>query len=231
MKVKELCLNYLDTRNKKIIAGISVVAVILASTLGIYALTKDNLPDFVLSDSKTIKLEYGDKYSVNGMKLLNTEGMDDEDKKILKNGLSIKTNFKYEDGKDYPAVGEYKITMTFNDNTLVKKVKVADTTAPELNTEFDIDIVKGTDLNNYDFGGLNLFNATDLSPVEVGYDSSAVNSSTVGTYVLKVTAKDTSSNETTKELTVNITETPNENQELVTETVTNEDGTKSIRNT
>ena len=230
--MKKMLLNYLDTRNKKIIAGISVVAVILASTLGIYALTKDNLPDFVLSDSKTIKLEYGDKYSVNGMKLLNTEGMDDEDKKILKNGLSIKTNFKYEDGKDYPAVGEYKITMTFNDNTLVKKVKVADTTAPELNTEFrDIDIVKGTDLNNYDFGGLNLFSATDLSPVEVGYDSSAVNSNTVGTYVLKVTAKDTSSNETTKELTVNITEAPNEHQELVTETVTNEDGTKSIRNT
>lgn len=230
--MKKMLLNYLDTRNKKIIAGISVVAVILASTLGIYALTKDNLPDFVLSNSKTIKLEYGDKYSVNGMKLLNTEGMDDKDKKILKNGLSIKSNFKYEDGKDYPAVGEYKITMIFNDDTLVKKVKVADTTAPELNTEFrDIDIVKGTDLNTYDFGGLNLFNATDLSPVEVGYDSSAINSSTVGTYVLKVTAKDTSSNETTKELTVNITETPNENQELVTETVTNEDGTKSIRNT
>lgn len=231
MKIKDLCLNYLDTRNKKIIAGISVFAVILASTLGIYALTKDNLPDFVLNDNKAIKLEYGDKYSVNSMKLLNTEGMDDEDKKILKNGLSIKSNFKYEDGKDYPAIGEYKITMTFNDNTLVKKVKVADTTAPELNTEFrDIDIVKGTDLATYDFTGLNLFSATDLSPVEVGYDSSAVNSNTVGTYVLKVTAKDTSSNETTKELTVNITEAPNVNQELVTETVTNEDGTKSIRN-
>ena len=230
--MKKMLLNYLDTRNKKIIAGISVFAVILASTLGIYALTKDNLPDFVLSDSKAIKLEYGAKYSVNGMKLLNTEGMDDEDKKILKNGLSVKSNFKYEDGKDYPAIGEYKITMTFNDNTLVKKVKVADTKAPELNTEFrDIDIVKGTDLATYDFTGLNLFSATDLSPVEVGYDSSAVNSNTVGTYVLKVTAKDTSSNETTKELTVNITEAPNINQELVTETVTNEDGTKSIRNT
>ncbi|MFQ9767959.1 MAG: L,D-transpeptidase family protein [Thomasclavelia ramosa] len=230
--MKKMLLNYLDTRNKKIIAGISVFAVILASTLGIYALTKDNLPDFVLNDNKAIKLEYGDKYSVNSMKLLNTEGMDDEDKKILKNGLSIKSNFKYEDGKDYPAIGEYKITMTFNDNTLVKKVKVADTTAPELNTEFrDIDIVKGTDLNTYDFGGLNLFNATDLSPVEVGYDSSAIDSNTIGTYVLKTTAKDSSSNETTKELTVNITEAPNENQELVTETVTNEDGTKSIRNT
>ena len=230
--MKKMLLNYLDTRNKKIIAGISVVAVILASTLGIYALTKDNLPDFVLSDSKAIKLEYGEKYSVNSMKLLNTEGMDDEDKKILKNGLSIKTNFKYEDGKDYPAIGEYKITMTFNDNTLVKKVKVADTTAPELNTEFrDIDIVKGTDLATYDFTGLNLFSATDLSPVEVGYDSSAVNSNTVGTYVLKVTAKDTSSNETTKELTVNITEAPNVNQELVTETVTKRDKATAQENT
>ncbi|MBV3132844.1 hypothetical protein KSU55_18295, partial [Erysipelatoclostridium ramosum] len=230
--MKKLCLNYLDTGEKHIIAGITSAAVLLASILGIYALARANLPDFVLSDSKAIKLEYGEKYSVNGMKLLNTEGMDDEDKKILKNGLSIKSNFKYEDGKDYPAIGEYKITMTFNDNTLVKKVKVADTTAPELNTEFrDIDIVKGTDLAAYDFTGLNLFSATDLSPVEVGYDSSAVNSNTVGTYVLKVTAKDTSSNETTKELTVNITEAPNVNQELVTETVTNEDGTKSIRNT
>ena len=38
--MKKMLLNYLDTRNKKIIAGISVVAVILASTLGIYALTK-----------------------------------------------------------------------------------------------------------------------------------------------------------------------------------------------
>ena len=214
--MKKMLLNYLDTRNKKIIAGISVFAVILASTLGIYALAKDNLPDFVLSDSKAIKLEYGDKYSVNGMKLLNTEGMDDEDKKILKNGLSIKSDFKYEDGKDYPAIGEYKITMTFNDDILVKKVKVADTTAPELNTEFrDIDIVKGTDLNTYDFGGLNLFNAADLSPVELGYDSSAIDSNTVGTYVLKTTARDSSGNETAHELAINITETPNENQELV----------------
>lgn len=32
-------------------------------------------------------------------------------------------------------------------------------------------------------------------------------------------------------MSTNITEAPNENQELVTETVTNEDGTKSIRNT
>lgn len=229
--IRNFIKNYLDTKNKKIIIGICVLAVVLASTLSIYALTKDNLPEFILKDSKVINLEYGEKYSVNGMKLLNTKGMDDEDKKTLKNGLNIKSNFKYEDGKDYLAIGNYEIKMTFNNDTLVKKVKVADTTAPELNTEFrDIDIVKGTDLATYNFTGLNLFNATDLSPIEINYDSSTIDSNTIGTYVLKAMAKDTSNNETLKELMINITEIPNENQELSTEIITNDDGSKSIRN-
>ena len=77
MKIRKLYLNYLDTGEKHIIAGITSAAVLLASILGIYALARANLPDFVLSDSKAIKLEYGEKYSVNGMKLLNTEGMED----------------------------------------------------------------------------------------------------------------------------------------------------------
>lgn len=231
MKIKELCLSYLDTKKKKNIVGINVLAVVLTCTLGIYALTSESLPEFILKNNETIKLEYGEKYSVNGMELLKIKGMDEEEKEILKKGVEIKSDFKYEEGKDYPEVGEYKITMTFNDDTLVKKVKVADTTAPELNTEFrDIDIVKGTDLSTYDFSGLNLFNATDLSPVEIGYDSSAIDSNTVGTYVLKTKARDSSGNETTKELIINVTEAPSENQELVKETVTNADGTKSICN-
>ena len=179
---------------------------------------------------KTIKLEYGEKYSVNGMRLLNTKGMDDEDKKILKNGLRIKSNFKYENGKDFPAIGEYEITMFFNDETLVKKVKVADTTAPELSTEYSsVDIVKATNLTTYDFSSL--FSTTDLSPVEVNFGTDTIDANTVNSYILKAVAKDSSNNESFKDLTINITEAPNENQELITEIVTNEDGTKSIRNT
>lgn len=230
MKIKELCLNILDTKSKKIIAGCSVLAVVLASTLGIYAFTRNTLPEFVLKDSKVIKIEYGDKYSVDGMKLLKTEGMDKKEKEVLKNGIKVKSDFKYEDGKDYPAIGDYKITMTLNDEMLVKKVKVVDTTAPELNTEYSsVDIVKGTYLTTYDFASL--FSVTDLSLVETTYDSSAIDSNTIGTYMLKVTTKDNSNNESFKDLTINITEAPNENQELITEIVTNEDGTKSIRNT
>ena len=216
---------------KKITISIIIIGIALVSCLGIYALTKDNLPDFVLKDSKTIILEYGEKYSVDGMKLLKTKEMNKEEKETLKKGTEVKSNFKYEDGKDYPAIGNYEIKMTFNNDTLVKKVKVADTIAPELNTEYSsIDIVKGTDLNTFDFAELSLYNAMDLSPLEIAYDSSAIDSNIVGMYMLKVVAKDTSNNETAKELTVNITEAPNENQELVIETVKNEDGTKSIRN-
>ena len=69
-------------------------------------------------------------------------------------------------------------------------------------------LFKGTDLNTYISAVLIYFNATDLSPVEVGYDSSAIDTNTVGTYVLKTTARDSSGNETVKEMTTNITEAP-----------------------
>lgn len=222
--------NYLNARNKKVITGILIITIVLASTLGIYAFTRDTLPEFVLKDNKTIKIEYGKKYLVNSMKLLNTKGMADEDKEILKNGMKIKSNFKYKDGKDYPEIGNYKITLSFNNQKLVKKVKVLDTIPPELNSEYSsVDLVKGTDLSTYDFA--NLFNINDFSPVELNFDFSAIDTNTVDSYVLKAVAIDSSNNEISKDLTINITEAPKENQELITETVTNEDGSKSIKNT
>lgn len=91
--------------------------------------------------------------------------------------------------------------------------------------------MKGTDLSKFDFNALGLFNASDLSPVELNYDFSAIDANKEGTYTLKVNVKDSSGNTTTKELPVNITPVANSNQELVTETITNEEGKKIIRNT
>lgn len=91
--------------------------------------------------------------------------------------------------------------------------------------------MKGTDLSKFDFNALGLFNASDLSPVELSYDFSAIDANKEGTYTLKVNVKDSSGNTTTKELLVNITPVANSNQELVTETITNEEGKKIIRNT
>ena len=91
--------------------------------------------------------------------------------------------------------------------------------------------MKGTDLSKFDFNALGLFNASDLSPVELSYDYSAIDANKEGTYTLKVNVKDSSGNTTTKELPVNITPVANSNQELVTETITNGEGKKVIRNT
>lgn len=220
------------SKTKKIVAITSVIVAILIGTVGIYSLTKEHTPQFSLRDNKTIKLEYGEKYSTDEMDLLDTKKMKDEDKKILKKGLKVRTNFKYEDGKDYPAIGDYEITMLFNEKKLVKKVKVVDTTPPEVSTDFtSIDIVKGTDLTKYDFNSLNLFKISDLSPTELKYDYSAIDANTEGTFVLKANVKDSSGNLTTKELSVNITKAPEQNQELVTETITNNEGKKITRNT
>lgn len=220
------------SKTKKIVALTSVIVAILIGTVGIYSLTKEHTPQFSLKDNKTIKLEYGKKYSTDEMDLLDTKKMKDEDKKILKKGLKVRTNFKYEDGKDYPAIGDYEITMLFNKKKLVKKVKVVDTTPPEVSTDFtSIDIVKGTDLTKYDFNSLNLFKISDLSPTELEYDYSAIDANTEGTYVLKANVKDSSGNLTTKELSVNITKAPEQNQELVTETITNNEGKMITRNT
>ena len=112
------------SKTKKIVAMASVIVAILIGTVGIYAFTKEHSPQFSLKDNKTIKLEYGEKYSVDEMDLLDTKKMKDEDKKTLKKGLKVRTNFKYEDGKDYPAIGDYEITMIFNEKKLIKKVKV-----------------------------------------------------------------------------------------------------------
>ena len=198
MNIKKL---YLGIKSKKIIIGVSMLAVILAVILCIHTLTKDNLPDFVLNNSKAIKLEYGEKYSVDSMKLLNTKGMDKEEKEILKKRVEIKSNFKYEDGKDYPAIGDYKITMTFNDEMLIKKVKVVDTTAPELTVPESVEIVQGTDLSAYDFKSLMM--ATDLAQLfDYTIDTAMINVNVPGEYSAKVSIEDASKNKTEKEFRV-----------------------------
>lgn len=217
-------------KKKSIIVIMCIIVVVLLGGIGIYTLTR--VPKFVLKDNKTLKLEYGKKYSLDAMELLDTKDMDVKDQKALVKGLKVKSNFKYEEGKDYFALGDYKVIMTFNKEKLVKKVKVVDTTAPEVSSDYaSIDVVKGTDLSQYDFNALGLFNTSDLSPVELSYDYSAIDTNKEGTYTLKVNAKDSSGNITTKELPVNITQAPGENQELVTETITDAEGKKVIRNT
>lgn len=61
------------SKTKKIVAVTSVIVAILIGSVGIYELTKEHTPQFSLKDNKTIKLEYGEKYSTDEMDLLDTK--------------------------------------------------------------------------------------------------------------------------------------------------------------
>lgn len=61
------------SKTKKIVALTSVIVAILIGIVGIYSITKEHTPQFSLKDNKTIKLEYGEKYSTDEMDLLDTK--------------------------------------------------------------------------------------------------------------------------------------------------------------
>lgn len=103
-------------KKKSIIAIMCIIAVVL---IGIYTLIR--VPKFVLKDNKMLKLEYGKKFPYDAMELLDTKDMDIKDQKKLVKELKVKSNFKYEEGKNYFAIGDYKITMTFNKKNLLKR--------------------------------------------------------------------------------------------------------------
>lgn len=105
-------------KKKSIIAIMCIIAVVLLGGIGIYTLIR--VPKFVLKDNKMLKLEYGKKFPYDAMELLDTKDMDIKDQKKLVKELKVKSNFKYEEGKNYFAIGDYKITMTFNKKNLLK---------------------------------------------------------------------------------------------------------------
>ena len=119
------------------------------------------------------------------------------------------------------------LAISYKNQKEVVKYKVVDTTAPKIEGVESIDIVQGTDLSTYDF--VSLFTVNDLAKVETNIDTSAVDSNTVNSYVLKINAKDESKNETVKEVAVNIVQAPSQDEEIISETVTNADGSTSVK--
>ena len=99
--------------------------------------------------------------------------------------------------KDYPAIGEYEISLTYNGETEKVKVIVKDTVAPvfhDINDQYEISL--GKQLNMDDI------KAEDLSEVTVTLDDTKVDYKKAGGYKATVIARDTSGNESKKEITI-----------------------------
>lgn len=236
MKTMNIIEKYLDTKKKKIIAGVIAGALIIGCA-GAVILNKSS-NDLVLT-SNTLDVELGQTVSTNIADYLDTKKSSNANK-IIKD-TEEKDDLKYvtvtnkdENGnvvskeeKDYPKVGNYEINFTYGKEKATVKVTVKDTTKPEIKAPDSIDVIQYTDLSTFNFG--ELLKATDYSDVkDWKIDTSKVDVNTIGSYELKVSIQDKYKNKATKKLTVNVVEAPQvaEGEVAVTEVVTDENGNK-----
>lgn len=236
-KKQNIIEKYLDTKQKKIVAGcLAGVLVIGCAGAVIYSTSSSN--ELVLA-SDEVKAEFGQKVSINVADYLDANKVDNLDK-IIKD-TKEKDNLKYvtvtnkdeqgnvvsKEEKDYPKVGNYTINFTYKKEKQSIKVTVKDTTAPEIKAPDSIDVIQYTDLSTFNFG--ELLQATDYSDVkDWKIDTSKVDVNTIGTYDLKVSIQDKYKNKASKKLKVNIVQAPEvaEGEVAVTEVVTDENGNK-----
>ena len=241
---KDIIDKYLNTKKNRIIAGCVTGLIVLGCGGGIVYATRDTSPKLQLKKN-TINLEYGKEFKADFDTLVDTKGLNKEDKEYLKKNLKIKTDIKNdietvtnEDGtteekdRGFAKVGDYKVNLTYKDETKTVKVVVKDTTAPEITAPENIEILQGTDLATFDFKSLII--ATDLATMnELTVDYSTVDINVPAEYTVKANIEDTNGNKAEKDVKVTVIAPPAvaEDEVVVQETVTNADGTKTVKNT
>ena len=241
---KDIIDKYLNTKKNRIIAGCVTGLIVLGCGGGIVYATRDTSPKLQLKKN-TINLEYGKEFKADFDTLVDTRGLNKEDKEYLKKNLKIKSDIENdtetvtkEDGtteekdRGFAKVGDYKVNLTYKDETKTVKVVVKDTTAPEITAPENIEILQGTDLATFDFKSLII--ATDLATInELTVDYSTVDINVPAEYTVKASIEDANGNKAEKDAKVTVIAPPAvaEDEVVVQETVTNADGTKTVKNT
>lgn len=241
---KDIIDKYLNTKKNRLIAGCVTGLIVLGCGGGIVYATRDPSPKLQLKKN-TINLEYGKEFKADFDTLVDTKGLNKEDKEYLKKNLKIKSDIKNdtesvtkEDGtteekdRGFAKVGDYKVNLTYKDETKTVKVVVKDTTAPEITAPENIEILQGTDLATFDFKSLII--ATDLATMnELTVDYSTVDINIPAEYTVKANIEDTNGNKAEKDVKITVIAPPAvaEDEVVVQETVTNADGTKTVKNT
>ena len=241
---KDIIDKYLNTKKNRIIVGCVTGLIVLGCGGGIVYATRDTSPKLQLKKN-TINLEYGKEFKADFDTLVDTRGLNKEDKEYLKKNLKIKSDIENdtesvtkEDGtteekdRGFAKVGDYKVNLTYKDETKTVKVVVKDTTAPEITAPENIEILQGTDLATFDFKSLII--ATDLATMnELTVDYSTVDINVPAEYTVKASIEDANGNKAEKDVKITVIAPPAvaEDEVVVQETVTNADGTKTVKNT
>lgn len=173
-----------------------------------------------------ITIEYGNTYNPTIEELIDYPNS----KFISIDDFKLDNNIENEEGKSYPATGEYEIKVYYKDKIFIQKVFIIDTVAPEISMINVIEIPYNTDLSTYNFN--ELVKVSDLSEVndyKINFDN--VNSAISGEYVAKIMVDDVYSNKSEKEFKIKVQEKQEESIiKTSNNTQTNEINTKEIKN-
>lgn len=205
-KEKLILTMYLSNRRKKIIIITCIVVFVVLLAIGITSYLLFN--SFKL-DNDTVTIEYGEEYTPIISDFVKTNNQINDENTFLN------CYFKYEENKDYIAVGEYDVKVThiktFNigdrklfNKTFTKdaKVIVKDTNPPVFSSDCPSELnLQSTNMNVVDY-----FSATDLSGISNIYlKGDGTDYSVAGKYTVTVVAMDNNGNKTEKQCIVNLT--------------------------
>lgn len=192
-------MKYLQSKKQKITACIIIVLLILTGAVLLFLNLNSN--SGLKLKQENISIEYGEIFEPSFDNLIDTDGMSKDNIKEMKNNVKINHDIENEtktndDGStvelEYGKVGNYKIKISYDDETTTITVQIADTTAPTIalkdNKEY-IQMNIGTDLNTFDFNSV--LEIKDLSEIKkTDIDFSAVDVTKVGNYPIAVTSQD-----------------------------------------
>lgn len=192
-------MKYLQSKKQKITACIIIVLLILTGAVLLFLNLNSN--SGLKLKQENISIEYGEIFEPSFDNLIDTDGMSKDNIKEMKNNVKINHDIENEtktndDGStvelEYGKVGNYKIKISYDDETTTIPVQIADTTAPTIalkdNKEY-IQMNIGTDLNTFDFNSV--LEIKDLSEIKkTDIDFSAVDVTKVGNYPIAVTSQD-----------------------------------------
>lgn len=226
--------------NKKKIWGLIIFVVICLTVIVISIINKK---DLLKLKTESINVEYGQSVSTDLNDYLDFSDLSNKEKKDVLKNTKYKSNVKNEletitnqDGtisqkdRGFAKIGDYKITLTYQNEVETIKVKVRDTVTPQLSGPDNIEIIQGTDLTTFDFKSL--ITATDLAQLnDIIIDYSAIDTNTLGEYKVKVSVEDVNKNKAKKEFNVTVVVTPLViEQESTTNTTTNKKGNADTSN-
>lgn len=226
-------------KKKKTVIALSTAGILILGSIGIYSLSKND--DKLILTKSSISAELGEIVSTDVADYINYNKVDKSTANDIIKKTKSTNNFKYvtvetrdENGnviskeqKEYPKVGKYKISFSYESDKKSVDVKVSDTTKPKITSPDTIDVIQFTDLSTFNF--TELLKAEDYSDLEDWQiDTSKVDVNTIGSYDLKISISDVEKNKAKKDMKINIVEAPAlaEGEVAVTEIVTDENGNK-----